>query len=342
MKPKISVIIPVYNAEEKIKQCIESLKKQTYKNYEAIFINDGSTDKSQEILKNLIDENCMKVVYQKNSGVSSARNKGIQEANGEFLSFLDVDDTYSEKFLEKMLKNIEENNSDLVMCNYLEIFNGGKKEKRLPFQQKTLQQEEILSELIPRIIGKIDEKESDIWATVWRTMIRKDFLIKTTATFDENTYYSEDFLFLIEILAQANKVSIESDEIYNYYRNQSSALNKYVENFLEKNKYIHTQIQEILKQYNLNIYVEDRYKKNQFRMYTVLISNAVRQKGIKKQIREINEIIKDFEKNNKFESILNLMNYYELISYYLLKFRCTYCLQIIYFLKEKIRTKRFF
>ena len=93
MRPTISIIIPVYNVQDYLTSCIESIIKQDYKDYEAIFINDGSTDDSLEILKQYVKtDKRFKLISQKNSGLSSARNTGINQAQGKYITFIDSDD----------------------------------------------------------------------------------------------------------------------------------------------------------------------------------------------------------------------------------------------------------
>ncbi|PKC52446.1 nucleotide-diphospho-sugar transferase [Rhizophagus irregularis] len=106
MNPSVSVIIPVYNRENKIKIALESLINQSYQNFEAIIIDDGSTDQTAKVIK---EYNCsnFRYVYQENSGVSVARNKGIAESKGEYICFLDSDDFYEPTFIEKMWKYIK-------------------------------------------------------------------------------------------------------------------------------------------------------------------------------------------------------------------------------------------
>ena len=109
MGKKISIIIPVYNAEKYLAQCIESIIKQTYSNLEIIIINDGSTDRSLEIC-NFYKENDQRIVVfnQNNSGVSVARNKGLDISNGEFIMFVDADDWLNADFVESLYKVCEE------------------------------------------------------------------------------------------------------------------------------------------------------------------------------------------------------------------------------------------
>ena len=101
---KISFIIPAYNAEKVIEECIRSIIKIDYNNYEIVVVNDGSTDHTEEIIKSYNDAR-LKVITQKNSGVSTARNRGLLEASGEYIAFVDADDTLESKAYETFLKS---------------------------------------------------------------------------------------------------------------------------------------------------------------------------------------------------------------------------------------------
>ncbi len=118
MNDLISIIIPVYNTQDYVLNALESVRKQTYSNYEAIIINDGSTDDSPNRIKKYIEDKPKFHYYsQKNGGVSNARNKGLKEAHGEYICFLDSDDILSPYFLEYMFKAIKEYNVQTAGCN---------------------------------------------------------------------------------------------------------------------------------------------------------------------------------------------------------------------------------
>ena len=116
--PKVSVIVPVYNAENYIEDCCENLLNQTYEDYEVIFVNDGSTDNSQRMLENLASKyDKIQIITQENKGQAIARNAGIKQSKGEFICFVDIDDGISKEMLEKMMEAQKESDADLVWCN---------------------------------------------------------------------------------------------------------------------------------------------------------------------------------------------------------------------------------
>jgi len=115
----LSVIVPVYNVEEYLEECLDSIKKQTYKNIEVILVNDGSTDKSQEICERYCQQDPrFHLINQKNRGLSAARNRGIQESTAEFITFVDSDDVIKEDMLEQLMKPMTSENIDIVECWY--------------------------------------------------------------------------------------------------------------------------------------------------------------------------------------------------------------------------------
>jgi len=118
MNSKVSVIIPMYNSEKYLEECINSVLNQTYKNFELIIINDCSTDSSLSILNKITDNRIKIVNFKENKGVSISRNKGIELATGDYICFLDSDDFWVPEKLEKQLEFIEKNNYEFIYSNY--------------------------------------------------------------------------------------------------------------------------------------------------------------------------------------------------------------------------------
>lgn len=118
----VSIIIPVYNCEKYIGKCLESVLGQTYKNVEIIVIDDGSTDQSLEVINRTVQGNPnVKVIHQENQGLSATRNKGLENATGDYIAFLDGDDYLGESYIERLIAVAEHNNSDLAICGYQKV-----------------------------------------------------------------------------------------------------------------------------------------------------------------------------------------------------------------------------
>ena len=122
----VSVIVPCYNAEKYLKRAVDSLLNQTYKDIEIILINDGSVDKTQFLIEEYAEkDNRIKVVNKPNGGPSSARNKGINVAKGEYIAFVDSDDYVEPTYIESLVLNLEQTNSDLLSQGYLSLYENG-------------------------------------------------------------------------------------------------------------------------------------------------------------------------------------------------------------------------
>lgn len=240
-KNLISVIVPVYNIEKYLPRCIESILDQTYKNWEAIFINDGSTDNSLKVLKEYKkrDER-IKIIDKKNAGSGAARNDGIENSKGEYIAFLDSDDWYEKNFLEKLYNNLIENNSDVSMCNPKMTYDNIEKNSKInTYFFKNVE------------LDKTPEKILGILAmpVVWNKLYKKDIIVKNKIRFP-NYSFCEDVEFLYKIFLYVNKVSKIEDDLYNYYQRKNSATKKIKEEAIE-------QVYKVLE----NI---ERYIKNNF------------------------------------------------------------------------------
>ena len=132
--PAISIISPVYNAQEGIKQCIDSLLNQSFTDFEIILINDGSTDNSLEVIKEYADANdFIRVIDKENEGVAKTRNKGIQLAKGKYVVFIDNDDFVDSDYLERFYNEIDQEQLDIVLGGY----------KRVNQEMKTLFKQDL-------------------------------------------------------------------------------------------------------------------------------------------------------------------------------------------------------
>ena len=197
---KISVILPVFNEEMLIERCIDSILKQTYKNLELIIVNDGSTDGTLEKIKNYND-NRIKIYSQKNQGAGQARNKGLEEATGDFICFVDSDDTINKNFLEIMSKLLKEKQAQIVACSYSRNTHKIYELKK----QKAFKYLIELPEKIPMsVCGKLFRKET----------IKEIY-------FDKSNHF-EDIKFAIEAFSKSDKAVYIEEKLYNYIRRKDS------------------------------------------------------------------------------------------------------------------------
>ncbi|MBO5348490.1 MAG: glycosyltransferase family 2 protein [Clostridia bacterium] len=339
---KVSIIIPFYNAKKYISNCIDCIIGQTYKNFEVIFINDGSTDDGQEIIDKATSDNRIKLINISKSGVSEARNIGIANSTGKYLAFMDIDDEYRKNYLEVMVESIEKSNADIVLCNYIEKFKSKEVYSKLPWNDCIIYKEEILRTLLPSMIGKKNKEDSieTIRGLVWRTFIDADFYKKYNIKFNKKVPIAEDLLFLIDLYAKANKIYITSDFLYNYNRYSGTTLDKYILGCFKNQIYFHDKLIDCLKRNKIFEENKSRYAMNRLRMYTSTISNAVRNENKKETIKEIKEIVNFYAKDDYIKYISTNLTPIWKLNKILLNYKMCYTLKIIYSLKEWKRRKK--
>ena len=203
--PKISVIIPIYNCEKYIKECLSSLIEQTFKNFEIICINDGSTDNTLKILKEFKKlDNRIFIFNQNNTGPGIARNVGMNKSKGEYLIFLDSDDIFKKTMLEELYIKIKENDSDVVVCNS-QNFEIKKKRKKF-YEKNYLTNDEIIKQ---KTFSSLDIKKDFfnlfIWWP-WDKIFKKKY-IKNLGIEYQNLKSSEDLFFVASTVIAAKKIS---------------------------------------------------------------------------------------------------------------------------------------
>ena len=210
-KTKITIIIPVYNVEKYLERCLNSIVKQTFKNFEAIIVNDGSTDKSPTIAQKYVstDKRFM-LIEQKNKGLGGARNTGISCSSGEYLAFLDSDDWYNERFLESMLIAADSNDADIVTCGVERVWNNGSRKKN-PISNT--------DDYVVQDKHDFMKKASYVaWDKIYRANLFESI------HYPEHMKY-EDYATTPRIFAKASKIVCISDILYNYYWNAHSITN---------------------------------------------------------------------------------------------------------------------
>lgn len=206
--PKFSIIIPVYNVEKYLKKCLDSVFNQTYKEYEVIVVNDGTKDSSMDIVK---DYN-VKVINQKNQGLSAARNAGVKVATGDYLIFLDSDDYWEKNLLKELSKSLK-NNPDLVRFQINEVYEDG---RVIPYQ------EESFTNLSgPDAFKKIVKYH--FVENAWCYAISKKYYLQNKFEFKPSTIH-EDFGLIPLIIMKAKKVNSINYLGYNYLQRQGSIM----------------------------------------------------------------------------------------------------------------------
>lgn len=292
---KISIIIPVYNVEEYIEQCLESVINQTLKEIEIIIVNDGTQDNSMKKIERFLSDKRIVVIDKENGGVLSARNVGLEIAKGEYIAFVDSDDFIDKIMLEKIYKNTEER--DIIISDIVEYNDETKQKKQ--------------RELKNKFIG--NTKGSYFWmytgTEVCNKIYKRSFLVKNNIKFVEGIIF-EDILFSLYSLFLSEKVKYVSGKYY-YYRTKrknsimNSSDNKKILNAfnrinIELETFAEEKVNSIFSKLRLYIWKiyyiseEKRYEKN------MLDKNIIREfeKRLKKDYKKLTEIEKKIIKDD--------------------------------------------
>ncbi len=213
MPSKVSIIIPVYNTDEYLGQCLDSILMQTYEDLEIICVDDESADDSLSTLQTyaMLDER-LKIITQSHAGAAAARNRGLKESTGDYVIFLDSDDFFEADMLEKMVSKAEEDHSDIVIAGYY-IFDNHTKLKTLDIkiQKEYLQK----SPADPKDFG--DKLFCISPAAMWTKLVRKDLILNNNILFDEQAHWADDVFFNDCALVNAKKISLMED-CFAYWR----------------------------------------------------------------------------------------------------------------------------
>lgn len=199
---KVSIIIPIYNAEKYLYECLKSIKQQTYSNIEVLMINDGSSDNSENICKDFLKDKRFNLINKKNGGVSSARNVGIEKCSGDYILFVDSDDWCKEDLLQQIIEY--SNTYEMICFSYFKAYNNNIVKEELKIKQNSDIKKEIL---INKAIGGY------LWNKIFKVQIIKEHNIK----FNENISYCEDLLFVKQYIEYIKKVKYLNKSLY-YYR----------------------------------------------------------------------------------------------------------------------------
>ncbi|MPQ43060.1 glycosyltransferase family 2 protein [Clostridium tarantellae] len=258
----VSIILPVYNVEKYIERCMESLINQSMKDIEIIVINDGSVDKSLDILNKYLEkDNRIKIINNSNKGVSYCRNIGIEVCNGNYIMFVDSDDWLDLDMVNLMFQKCEKENADLIMCTYVREFKNHSKERIFELPELTIYEgEDINNKLNRKLIGPVGKEVSnpstlDSLGTVWGKLYKASFIKKNKFKFIDLSIIgsAEDVLFNIYILNKLNKIVIWNKPLYHYWKdNPKSLTTKYKVNLIEKWKILFEYIEYFIIENNLN------------------------------------------------------------------------------------------
>ena len=233
----VSVIIPVFNGQKYLSYCIDSLLNQTYSNIEVILVNDGSTDQSESIIQSfLVRDQRIKCISQVNAGPSIARNKGMIEAAGEFICFIDADDFVPNNYIQLLVEKIAEG-YDVVACGYIEVSEYGRIELNDFYQsQERLTKDEFVNGILRGVGG-----------TLWAKIYRSSIIDSNQLHLNPDIYMCEDLLFNLDYCRYTQQFAAIKLSLYEYNRlNEGSITSKVTLNYLENNLIVMKEMGQLL------------------------------------------------------------------------------------------------
>ncbi len=222
MEPLISVIVPVYNGQEYLDKCIESVERQTYPNLEIIIVNDGSTDDTWKVCESLKERyDNIAVITLGDEGVSAARNKGLEASAGEYITFVDADDRILPDMLSCLYELLRETESDLAGCGFF------------GWQQEDVWQSKVHGKIVDKEEKKVQTYSTEDYLSkailkgnsrCWSKLYKRKAI--GSLRFHQELTIGEDMLFLVELLPRITKVAETTRPLYGYFQNPNGAMQR--------------------------------------------------------------------------------------------------------------------
>lgn len=302
MKDKITIIVPVYNTENYLEDCLNSLMSQTYTNIEILLVNDGSQDNSLNICKEYATKDKrIKVIDKKHSGVSDTRNTGIKKSTGKYLTFIDSDDIIEKDYIERLYNTIKDTNSDVVVSGYSIIEKHLSKDIKYINETKIFKYKDIEKDLI----------NTHYFSSICTNLYKKELI--ENIEFDQHLRFVEDWLFSYYSLKKAKIVYLPYCG-YKYLQHKSSTTHNYTyENMKEyvlNNKYV---LEKIKTKKNNDLINNRMFTKINYALNKLCLNKKIKSKDIKKIYIEFMDLVnyKDLDLSNiSYESKLNKIRLY--------------------------------
>lgn len=308
---KLSIVIPAYNAEKTISRCLDSVLAQNYFDYEVIVVNDGSTDNTDKICAKYIEnDEKVRLISQKNKGVSAARNTGISEANGEYILFIDADDYIENNTFGFLLGGIEDKHDGALFgYNLLGIGNWGSDIDVLRRMIEKNGNDISASNILEHVLT-INPDEELLGYSV-RYLYKREIIKRNSIKFDTSLRISEDYKFIVEYLRHSKLIYVLDKKLYNYDVNEFSSTSKYIPSLNDDMNSVNEWIK-------MNVY----YNENIIREHQGCIANAY--------LNHVQNIAKKDSGHSLVEGIMNI---------YSIKRKFNYS-DSIKFTVKKLKTRR--
>ncbi len=266
MDPTVSIIVPVYNAQDSLKRCVESILNQEYKALEVILVNDGSSDNSGKMCDGFAQkDDRVRVLHKANSGVSDSRNQAMAMARGEFIQFADSDDWITPDATRLMVRAARESGCDMVISDFYRVV--GERVSRKGDIEKggAMTVEEFASHML--------EKPADFYyGVLWNKLYRRDLIEKYRLCMDPRISWCEDFMFNLEYIRHAGTIYVLCTPLYYYVRTKGSLVSQSFS--LPRSIRMKRMVFEYYNNFYKHVLDETDYEKNRLQVYRFLIDAA--------------------------------------------------------------------
>lgn len=341
---KVSVIIPIYNTEEYLERCIESVRMQTHKEIEIILVDDESPDNSPAICDEYaLKDNRIKVIHKKNGGLGFARNSGLDEATGEYVTFVDSDDYLNLDALEKLYNIASSNHLDICYGSFCYDLNDGKQIKKFEVKEDVffIGREEVDKFLLD-MVGPAPSFPRDVKysVSVCKAIFRQEIFKKHNLRFsNEKKIASEDFLFHLNLLSKVERIGFLPMCYYHYCENGESISHTYTDAKFDRIRLSMIEVKKLLSElFSFDIYIL-HYQRCLFLSLRGALAHEFERRdvGFFKKL----SLFKDRCENEAYKDLFSQYPYWKLskaktILYLGMKYRLSLLMYIIFFFKDKL------
>lgn len=266
MQPMVSIIVPIYNAEQYLRRCVDSILNQEYTDYELLLVNDGSTDVSGDICEEYGDQDPRVIVIQKeNTGVSDSRNRALDRARGKYLQFLDSDDWITPDATRLFVRAAEEYGCDMVISDFYRVVGERLSPKGDIEEEGVLTREEFAAHMM--------ENPADFYyGVLWNKLYRRDIVEEHKLRMDTDISWCEDFMFNLEYIRYAKVFYALHAPIYYYVKRKGSLASQGIN--ISKTVKMKLNVFEYYNNFYKHVLEEEDYEKNRLQVYRFFIDAA--------------------------------------------------------------------
>lgn len=264
--PLVSIIVPVYNSEKTLGRCIESILNQTYKEFELLLLDDGSTDSSGEICDTYAEKDArIRVIHKENSGVSDTRNQGIAMAKGEYLQFLDSDDWITSDATGLFVRTMAEHSCDMVIAQFYRVIGEH-------VSQKGAIEEDGLLDRVTYASHMMQKPADFYYGVLWNKFYKRSIIEKHQLKMDSSISWCEDFMFNLEYIRHTHSIYAMKIPVYYYVKTKGSLVSQGMS--MKKTIQMKRTVFAYYNDFYKDVFTETDYEKRRIQIYRFLIEAA--------------------------------------------------------------------